>query len=73
MEDAADTAAKRAWTGNLNATHLLPCREDNKTQGYMEEMVLMGFDSSFFHDWGKTNGLAVAGGNDKTTLYRRLV
>lgn len=24
---------KRAWSGNLNATHLLPCREDNKTQG----------------------------------------
>jgi len=50
VEEAADTAAKRAWSGNLNATHLLPCREDNKTQGYMEEMVLMGFDSSFFHD-----------------------
>ena len=49
-EDAAETAAKRAWSGNLNATHLLPCREDNKTQGYMEEMVLMGFDSSFFHE-----------------------
>ena len=56
-EDAAETAAKRAWSGNLNATHLLPCREDNKTQGYID-------------DWcnGSTQGFEPWGGGSKPSL-----
>lgn len=30
-------------------------------------MATLCLDHSFIDDWGKTNGLAVAGGNDKTT------
>ena len=33
LKSRAGDTAKRAWSGFLNATHLLPCRENNKTQG----------------------------------------